>query len=320
MHPASLQPRPHSTEDAVRAGSACAVVVTHNRKALLRECIAALLVQSKALTHIVVVDNASTDGTQEMLRNEFPQVEILALTANAGGAGGFHIGLKWAYDRGHDWLWLLDDDTIAQPSALEQLFDAYSRFEDGKRPRLLVSKVVWTDGSLHTMNQPLPKFSDLEKLSLSVEHATLSIRSTTFVSCLIRRDLVARYGFPVADYFIWGDDTEFTARVLRENFGVLVPSSVVVHKTLKKHTALDAAPERYAYHVRNTVWMLRHSAAWTGKEKLRNAVTLAAWIWRYLGINGFSVPAIRGVLVGFKRGLFSAPRLRDLSHLLHSAQ
>jgi len=67
----------------------CAVIVTYNRKELLRECLKAVLAQTRPPEHVLVVDNASTDGTPEMLQEEFPQVEVLCLPENQGSAGGF---------------------------------------------------------------------------------------------------------------------------------------------------------------------------------------------------------------------------------------
>jgi GT2 family glycosyltransferase len=296
--------------------SVCAIVVTCNRKELLRETLTALMAQTSPVARVLVVDNASTDGTREIVEREFPQVVFLHLRRNVGGAGGFCAGMEWAYDAGCTWLWLLDDDTIVAPTALEELLKAHGRSGPAHCPLLLASKVLWTDGSLHYMNPSRAKLADLEALYASVAEATLSIRSTTFVSCLIDRSLVSRYGFPIADYFIWGDDTEYTARVLRDNFGVMVPASIAVHKTARKHTALDAPPERYYYHVRNIVWMLTRSDAWAAKEKVRFAITLVAWIGRYLRVTGTPLAALKVVAVALFDGLFSRPKQIDLKSLI----
>ncbi len=116
-----------------RPDTICAVVVTYNRKELLRECLSALLGQTHAVTHVLVVNNVSTDGTLEMLAAEFPrgrfsQIEVRTLAANMGGAGGFYEGLKQPAADGYEWLWLMDDDTIPHPDALEQLFAGRARF------------------------------------------------------------------------------------------------------------------------------------------------------------------------------------------------
>jgi GT2 family glycosyltransferase len=92
------------------SGRVCAVVVTYNRRDLLRECLVSLQAQTHVPDTILVVNNASTDGTAQMLSAEFAQLEVLTLAENVGGAGGFHAGMKWAYEQGYDWLWLMDDD------------------------------------------------------------------------------------------------------------------------------------------------------------------------------------------------------------------
>ncbi len=96
-----------------------AVVVTYDRKDMLRECLAALRSQHFQLAGIVVVNNASSDGTREMLESEYAdQVTRIHMRHNVGGAGGFYQGMKWAHEHGADWLWLMDDDGIPDDDAL----------------------------------------------------------------------------------------------------------------------------------------------------------------------------------------------------------
>jgi GT2 family glycosyltransferase len=288
----------------------CAVVVTYNRKVLLRECLQALLGQARVVDEIVVVDNASTDGTDEMLAGEFAAVHVLRLPQNVGGAGGFHAGMKWAYQEGFDWVWLMDDDTITEGNTLNALLEAKESFGEAVRPCLLASKVVWTDGSLHPMNISSAKRldKDPEGVMSAAEHSTVSVRWASFVSLLLHRSMIERYGLPVADYFIWNDDAEYTARVLRHEFGVLVPASRVVHKTEKKHTALDAAPQRYYYQVRNVIWMLTRSNAWSGEERTKIMLVHSRWVFAYLRRSRFSWPSIRAVGSGLRDGIFRAPK------------
>jgi len=286
----------------------CAVIVTYNRKELLRECLSAVLSQTRPPDHVLVVDNASTDGTPVMLREEFPQVEVLRLPENQGGAGGFHEGMKRAYEAGYEWLWLMDDDTVPQPKALEALLEVAATSLNPK-PWILASVVRWTDGTLHPMNRGGVKTWDYEHLLEAAKLGCVAIRNASFVSVLIGRSAVEKYGLPIKQYFIWNDDFEYTARVLRHEFGVLVPGSMVIHKTSNKYTPLlSAEPKRFYYEVRNKLWMLMRSGAWSSREKLRIGLRLAESIVLYLLRSRFNPRVIFYVLKGLKDGFVRAPQ------------
>src|SRR3712207_6443796 len=230
----------------------CAVVVTHNRRALLEECLRAVGAQTRRPDHVLVVDNASTDGTPDLVRSRYPDTELVALTENGGGAGGFHAGMRAAHERGFAWLWLMDDDTIPAPDALERLLAPLRDLGGLPRPDILASRVVWSDGDLHPKNLPFPRVDDPSKRALvdAAAHGLLLIRAATFVSILVSAAAIDRHGLPHAHYFTWGDDGEFTARVLRDGAGYLVPGSVVHHKTAHKASVFTASPQYY-YELRN---------------------------------------------------------------------
>ena len=99
-----------------------AVVVTWNRRDLLVEALDALEAQTHRLAATVVVDNASTDGTADLLRERLDEasgtgLEVVTLTENTGGAGGFSVGIEQALRHDPDLVWLLDDDTVTTPTA-----------------------------------------------------------------------------------------------------------------------------------------------------------------------------------------------------------
>lgn len=252
------------------------VVVAHDRRDLLAEVLDALSAQTVPPAKVVVVDNASADDSVQVARSAGELVDLVELHRNTGGAGGFAAGMAVALtDHAPDWLWLMDDDTVPTPTALEQLLDAVGR----SGAVVAGSRVEWTDGSPHPMNTPRRKamVGSAERTAAEAS-GTFPVRSTSFVSMLVRADVVRRAGLPIADYFIWNDDFEYSTRVLRGRRGVHVPASVVVHKT-KQLASTDADPgARFYYEVRNKLWMFRHSrglAAW--EKALYGGSTLLRW-------------------------------------------
>jgi GT2 family glycosyltransferase len=298
---------------SAQPGAVCAIVVTYNRRELLRECLEALLVQTVPLARILVVNNLSTDGTLEMIARDFgpraPHLEVHTLAVNAGGAGGFHEGMQRAAE-GEDfgWLWLMDDDTIPSSSALEEFLRTWERFPAERKPELLASKSVWTDGSIHPMNVPQIKPGDAAGAYLAAEHSSISIRTATFVSVLIRSRSVERYGLPIADYFIWGEDVEYTGRILRENVGVLVPASVVTHKTLTSYGPVEGSAARFYYFVRNGVWMLVWSAAWTRNERLKMTIGFFRVIAAFLRHTSERSAGLKSIARGFLDSVTRRPQ------------
>ncbi len=289
---------PSGRRSYAQAVEVCAVIVTRDRRAMLAGALAALRAQTRSPDRILVVDNASTDGTLAMLHRDHPDVDVVSLPSNQGGAGGFHEGLRAA--RSADWVWVMDDDTAPAPSCLEALLRAADLVPGP--PALLSSKVVWTDGRLHPMNTPQLERERTEAMIGAGEIGLVPLRAATFVSLLIRGSAIEAHGLPLRDYFLWSDDIEYTARILRSEPGYLVPTSVAVHRTERPYTAVSAAGERFYFHVRNTLYMLR-GPAWARHEKPNLVFGLLASIAAYVRVNRFAPGALAVIARGLRDGL-----------------
>lgn len=281
-----------------------AVVVAYNRRALLKEVLESLTTQSRPVDRIVVVDNASSDDSSGVARSFGEPVESVRLERNTGGAGGFAAGMALALD-GDDpaWIWVMDDDTVPSRSALEALLEAV----DGTDYAVAGSRVVWTDGTEHPMNTPRTRpFASRRERLAAEQRGAVAIRSTSFVSMLIRAVVVRRIGLPIADYFIWNDDFEYSSRALRGRRGIHVPSSVVVHKT-KAPASTDADPgPRFYYEIRNKLWLFRHSRSLSPVEKaLYGASSVRRWVRTYFRSDDRAV-----LLDGWRRGFRDGRRFR----------
>ncbi|HEY8043574.1 MAG TPA: glycosyltransferase family 2 protein [Streptosporangiaceae bacterium] len=285
-----------------------AVVVTYNRRELLTEALSAVLAQTRAPDAVLVIDNASTDGTAEMIAARFPEVRLATAERNSGGAGGFAYGLALALAGTADLVWLMDDDTVPEPGALRAMLDARA-LHPGGAPALIASRVVWTDGRPHPMNTPRIKpFVKKEERRAAAAAGCLPIRSASFVSILVDAGACRDRGLPQADYFLWNDDFEFTARLLRGQAGLLCPASIVVHKTAA-FGSTDADPgQRFFYEVRNKVWTLRAGSALAPAERvLYGGATLRRWA------RTFAKSSDRGtlrscLLAGLAAGARTSPR------------
>ncbi|MGP4027577.1 glycosyltransferase [Actinomadura sp. 3N407] len=294
-----------------------AIVVTYNRRDLLTEALDALAAQTRRPDVLIVVDNASTDGTPALVRERFPDVDLVELATNTGGAGGFAAGLARALDTSAAetggtggraaLIWLMDDDTIPEPGALAALLDARERAP--REPALVASRVLWTDGRDHPMNTPRvkPGASRAERAA-AAEAGCSPVRSASFVSVLVDAAAVLERGLPVADYFLWNDDFEFTTRLLRGRTGLYCPASVVVHKT-GTFGGTDADPgDRFYYEVRNKLWLFTRSRGLAPAERVLYAgSSVRRWARTYARSRDRATLR-RGLRAGVRDGLRRRPR------------
>jgi rhamnopyranosyl-N-acetylglucosaminyl-diphospho-decaprenol beta-1,3/1,4-galactofuranosyltransferase len=209
-----------------------AVVVTYNRLAMLQDLVKALL-DVLGLHEVLVVDNASTDGTGEWLATyDDPRLGTRTLAHNTGGAGGFHDGLAWALERGAGLVWLMDDDGMPDPDCLQTL--------------------LAHEGGLEFWGPVVVDRDDPERLVFPIRlpgrtrvvHATADVRGAAdrglirgivipFNGVLVTRELVERIGLPRSEFFIWGDDHEYRLRAERSGARVAtVVDAVVRHPSV----------------------------------------------------------------------------------------
>ena len=293
-----------------------AVLVAYNRRELLREALEALAAQSRPVDRLIVVDNASTDGStevaEEMLEEWGGRARLVKLDKNTGGAGGFAVGIAAAVaDEETEWVWVMDDDTVPGSDALAGALDTFERYRAIGQDDLAVmgSRVVWTDGEDHPMNTPKAKIraGQAERMR-AADVGAMEIRSISFVSAFLRAPRVRELGLPVADYFLWNDDFEYSARLLRGARGLYAPASVVTHKTAKRGSS-DADPgARFFFEVRNKLWVFRTSDALYGWEKvLYMGATVRRWIRTFRASND-RAQLLDCLRRGLREGLTKRPR------------
>lgn len=223
----------------------CAVVVTFNRKALLPLCLNSLLAQTRPLDAIVVIDNASTDGTRELLDRDYPQLNRVNLPKNTGGAGGFKAGMAWALNFDFDWVWVMDDDIEMKPECLENML-SWKHIGDMIHVRKqmpwgpLVWEAVWDVSSASVVA--------LDKdVSFANGRKWTAIQYANFEGSLMRREVIEKIGLPDERFFIASDDTLY-GYLASQHFSVIYVDYIGIVKK-----AVPSAKSRLAFYamVRN---------------------------------------------------------------------
>jgi len=303
-------------------GETAAIVVTYNRRLLLKQCISKLRSQKGKHCDVLIIDNASTDGTEEMVKQEYavPDVIYCNTGRNLGGAGGFAYGIKKAVEAGYQYLWVMDDDTFPEETALEELF--YADKELNGNWGFLSSAAYWTDGSICQAN--VPKKNIFQRLrECEYKGTCVPVKMASFVSLLIKSEVVKDVGVPIGEYFIWTDDYEYTGRISRKYPSYMVVSSKVIH-AMKIHTRVNFVTEsgermmRYRYLYRNDVHCYRQYgvAGWgyiLGKDIYTTVKLL-------LGAKEQRRQKIGVLWRGFMEGMSFCPKIEMIDNCVYAGE
>lgn len=288
-------------------GKIAAVVVTYNRKDLLMENIECLLAQKSKDLDIMIINNASTDGTEEALHDYITNQKIIYYNtgANLGGAGGFSFGIKKAAEENYEYVWVMDDDCMPQPDALNKLLSADEQLNG--QYGFLSSKVLWKDGDICWMNR---QRRTLTKTVQDYDNPLVKVVMASFVSLFLKTDIIKELGLPIKEFFIWTDDWEFTRRISRKYPCFLVNNSVVIHKSANNigaNIATDGEDriDRYRFLYRNDVYLYRREGI---KGFCYEAVRLTEHVLRVLlKAKDHKKERIQKIIQGTKEGLSFNP-------------
>jgi rhamnopyranosyl-N-acetylglucosaminyl-diphospho-decaprenol beta-1,3/1,4-galactofuranosyltransferase len=209
--------------------SRAAIVVTYNRQRLLVECLEALAGQNSGL-EIIVVDNASLDGTrawmEDRLRSQDRRVHYLRARTNLGGAGGFAAGLAYGLERGWDWFWLMDDDALPAANALEKILE----IEPASDSVYCSAAVNGTDeGRLCwpvELTPPSRRHFVQDRGALGV---LTEVTFAPFLGFFVHRNLLEECGLPDGDLFVNGEDSEFSQRIRGSGRKIFLVRDSLVH-------------------------------------------------------------------------------------------
>ncbi len=276
------------------------IIVNYNGKHHLAECIESLEAQSFRDFETILVDNDSSDGSLEFVKNTYPNVRILALSANTGYTGGNNAGIKAAAG---ECIFLLNNDTRLDRHCIEHLISAIDESDEeviGVFPKALFHDeqkvvnacgVVWNERQHWRDNRcgliDLGQFDSREKVFGSM-----------FVAVLMKKDLFTKIGLFDEDFFSYGEDFDisYRAHVLGYAF-VLEPRAVLFHK-FRSSSSQETAPYWSHY-----FFLRNYCLVFLKNVEMKNLMRYFPCFARYL--YGAFLVGVRNLLVSRDQRLLS---------------
>lgn len=189
------------------------VVVTYNRLECLKKNLSHLmnLVSPEDCTCVIyLIDNASTDGTEEYIKlfNESKyELKYIRLDENTGGSGGFYYGVKQAYDDGVDFVFGMDDDAYVDSACLLEFLNSYNE-----------------------INEECCLFAN-SNFDQKFDGGYKKVKNWMFVGFFIPRVIIDKVGFPRGDLFIYHDDTEYSFRIQKAGYCIYkIKNAIIEHR------------------------------------------------------------------------------------------
>ncbi len=212
---------------------------------------------------MVIVDNGSTDGSEEILKERCPDAEIMQTGTNLGFAGGNNVGISRAVERGAKYVWLLNNDAEADPEALTMLVEA---MEGDPAAAVAGSKVyyhddperIWCAGGMWRKGGLRLRQRGANRLDNGEFDRLVPVGSVSGCSMLLRTTALREVGLLDEGYFLYWEDTDWCARAGKHGYRVLfVPASRVWHKV--SASVAPRSQRQYYYNTRNgLIFCVRH--------------------------------------------------------------
>lgn len=257
-----------------------AIMPTHSRRVMMQNAIESVLEQTIKPDLMIVLDNGSIDGTKAALvelcavaGKKNVSLTVIRSELNLGASGGMKFLIEKALEKNPDWIWFVDDDAVAEQTALEKLIQS-EKYQD-QSAYILTSKIVNQDGIWTSENRParfIESSFDFQGIDENEIQGNKPIQVDTGGYCgwFVRSKCFSEFGFPKAELYFWFDDIEYVVRVSRKKKVYLIPDSVIRHFATslvqyeKKWPFSGPLPKiplehlpRYFYWYRNYLWFAR---------------------------------------------------------------
>ena len=248
--------------------STLAAVLTNGGRPELFANLNGLAHQSFQDFDLLVIDNSPGPKTERQIAAIVPNAEYAAMRENLNRAGGFSWAINYATMKNYHYLWLMEDDTVADVNALEnfertanQLNNRFSFFSPS------ISDAEGNPCSVESCQVEPGVLADRE----NIRHGVIKLSSGTFISCFINVYASRHAGLPYREFICGAEDWEYTRRLSTIEPGYFIVSAVVTHNVKPHKTEITNCPEPYigtaARIIRNKTWLYHGTPDWDQWEK-----------------------------------------------------
>lgn len=206
------------------------VILNYNGKEYLRNCLRSVLAADVQDSEVIVVDNASTDGSARMVAEEFPLVRLIRSERNLGFAGGNNLGISESLGR---YIILLNGDTIVSRGWLNHLVDTAAA---NKKVGIVGSKLLFPNGRINSTGLlfgcRLCNASDrgAGEIDYGQYDEKRNVLGVCFACTLVKRDVIRDVGLLDEKYFLYVEDLDYCLRTRLRGYEVVYcPDSIVQH-------------------------------------------------------------------------------------------
>ena len=254
--------RPMSAEEVAVYPRVGVVVLNWRRAKDTIECVRSLQAMSYPRFDIVIVDNASADGSTGMLRAAFPGITVIENSENLGYAGGNNVGIRYALERGADYVLLLNNDTVVAPNLLRDLVVAA---ESDRRIGIVGPEIcdyhdpttIWFTGAMIDWWTGASPHIGLGERDHGQYHQRVEVDRLTGCAMMVRRDVFERVGVFDPEYFLYYEDVDFCVRAAKAGYkSYCVQTAKVWHKVSSSTRANEKSALHAYYQTRNRLLFL----------------------------------------------------------------
>ncbi len=294
-----------------------AVVVNYNGREITRQAVESLRRMDYPNFDLVVLDNASTDGSPEALTQAFPDLRQLRLDVNRGSASGYAAGFRWAFEHGYDYVLLLNNDIEVEPGMLTELVRVAEAdpkvgavgpkcYFHGDRRRL------WSAGGILRFRESITRERGYGEIDRGQYDRDEEVDYVNGCAILIRRAAAQAAGMWDDIFYICVDDADFCTRIKRQGFRCVYAHRAVLYHMVAFTTGSYSPGRNFQFGRSGAIYVRRYARPWQWLTYLAFSAAAFPVAWlreRRRGNQAAVVAKLKGMRAGLRAEIPPPSRL-----------